>query len=147
MEILLNNLKPAAGSRHKYKRMGRGNASGKGTTAGKGTKGQRARQGGRKGLRQIGMKRTIQSTPKLGGFASIQKKSVDLPVSVLNIFNASDVVTVATLVKKGLVPRSAGSVKLVASAGKVNTKITVKGISVSAGAKSQIESAGGTILV
>lgn len=144
MAIELNNLKPAAGSRHKYKRLGRGNASGKGTTAGKGTKGQRARQGGRKGLRQIGMKRTVQSTPKLGGFASIAGKTAALPVSVLNKFNAGDSVTMSALVNKDLVARSISVVKLIAG-GKLTKKVIVKGLAVSSGAKKQIEGVGGTI--
>jgi large subunit ribosomal protein L15 len=42
----LSNLKPAAGSRKKKKRVGRGNASGMGTTSGRGSKGQKARSGG-----------------------------------------------------------------------------------------------------
>ena len=37
----LSNLKPAAGSRKKVKRVGRGNSSGMGTTCGRGHKGQK----------------------------------------------------------------------------------------------------------
>ena len=146
MSIELSNLHSAVGSRHKYKRMGRGNGSGKGTTAGKGTKGQRARQGGRKGLRQIGMKRTVQSTPKLGGFAALEKKAATLPVSILNKFNANDTVTVSVLVKAGLIPHAADSVKLVAG-GKLAKKINVRGISVSAEAKAKIEALGGAVVI
>ncbi len=146
MPIELNNLHAASGSRRTYKRMGRGNGSGKGTTAGKGTKGQRARQGGRKGLRQIGMKRTVQSTPKLGGFAALDRKSATLPVSVLNKFNANDTVTVSVLAKSGLIPHAAASVKLVAG-GKLSKKVNVRGIRVSAEAKSQIEAHGGAVVL
>ena len=146
MAIELSNLHSAHGSRHKYKRMGRGNGSGKGTTAGKGTKGQRARQGGRKGLRQIGMKRTVQSTPKLGGFAAITKKAATLPVSALNKFNAGDTVTVSVLAKAGLIPHAADSVKLV-DGGKLSKKVSVKGVAVSAEAKAKIEALGGAVVV
>lgn len=144
MAIELNNLKPAAGSRHKYKRMGRGNASGKGTTAGKGTKGQRARQGGRKGLRQLGQKWATQATPKLAGNPSIHAKDHSLSVSILNKFSAGDTITVATLVKSGLIPLSSHTVKLVDS-GKLTKKVNIKGIFVSAGARAKIEAIGGTI--
>ena len=41
----LNNLKPAAGSTHTSKRLGRGQGSGKGGTATRGTKGAQARAG------------------------------------------------------------------------------------------------------
>src|SRR5829696_155976 len=45
MAIGLNNLKPAAGSTHKKKRVGRGPGSGLGKTAGRGNKGQKSRSG------------------------------------------------------------------------------------------------------
>ena len=41
----LHNLKPAKGSTHKEKRLGRGEASGKGGTATKGNKGGQSRAG------------------------------------------------------------------------------------------------------
>ena len=43
--MALNNLKPACGSTHKTKRVGRGQASGYGKTAGRGQKGQKSRTG------------------------------------------------------------------------------------------------------
>jgi large subunit ribosomal protein L15 len=42
----LEDLRPALGSTHSKKRVGRGNGSGQGKTAGKGHKGQKARAGG-----------------------------------------------------------------------------------------------------
>src|SRR5574340_1119884 len=42
----LNNLKPAAGSKHAKRRVGRGIGSGLGKTAGRGHKGQTSRAGG-----------------------------------------------------------------------------------------------------
>jgi large subunit ribosomal protein L15 len=146
MAIELNNLKPARGSRHKFKRFGRGNASGRGTTAGKGTKGQRARQGGRKGLRQLGMKFMTQSTPKLRGFAAIAKKTTTVKMSALNEFPAGAIVTVSSLIKAGLIPGHAKNVKIV-DGGKLSKKIIVKGINVSSGAKAKIESLGGSFAV
>ncbi len=145
MPIQLHNIKPAPGSRRKYKRVGRGNASGKGTTAGRGTKGQRARQGGRKGLRKLGQKWATQSTPKLAGFASIYKKSAALRVSVLNHFADGATITVSTMKKRGFVPFAVEDVKLV-DGGKVGKKLTVKGIAVSAEAKKKIEAVGGSVV-
>ena len=43
----LNDLSPAAGSKHSKKRVGRGMGSGLGKTAGRGHKGQKSRSGGR----------------------------------------------------------------------------------------------------
>lgn len=141
----LSKLRPAAGSRRKYKRMGRGNASGKGTTAGKGTKGQRARQGGRKGLRQLGQKWATQATPKLAGFPSIHKKAAALRSSVLNRFASGDTITVSTLIRAGLIPQSTESVKII-DGGKLSKKITLRGIAVSASVKNQLESIGGSVI-
>ncbi|MEN9783130.1 MAG: hypothetical protein RJA24_473, partial [Pseudomonadota bacterium] len=42
----LNKIKPADGSKHSKKRVGRGIGSGTGKTAGRGNKGQKARAGG-----------------------------------------------------------------------------------------------------
>jgi large subunit ribosomal protein L15 len=42
----LNNLKPADGSKHAKRRVGRGIGSGLGKTAGRGHKGQKSRSGG-----------------------------------------------------------------------------------------------------
>ena len=44
-EIGLHNLKPAPGSRHRRKRVGRGEGSGVGKTSGRGQKGAGARSG------------------------------------------------------------------------------------------------------
>jgi large subunit ribosomal protein L15 len=144
MAIELSNLKPAPGSRRKYKRVGRGNASGKGTTAGRGTKGQRARQGGRKGLRQLGQKWATQATPKLAGFKAVHAKAVALSSSALNKFSSGDTITVSTLVKTGLVPGWAKSVKIV-DGGKITKKVSLRGIAASAGIKKQLEAAGGSV--
>ena len=45
MALSLNNLRPAKGSTHKKKRLGRGPGSGLGKTAGRGEKGQKSRSG------------------------------------------------------------------------------------------------------
>jgi len=45
MAISLNNVRPAKGSTHKKKRVGRGPGSGLGKTAGRGEKGQKSRSG------------------------------------------------------------------------------------------------------
>src|SRR5919201_6504576 len=47
-EIGLHNLKPAEGSRHRRKRIGRGEGSGFGKTSGRGQKGAGARSGSKK---------------------------------------------------------------------------------------------------
>jgi large subunit ribosomal protein L15 len=79
---MLHLLKPAPGSRHRRKRVGRGSSAGGGTTAGRGTKGQQARAG--KGKRygfEGGQTPLLQRQPKLGGFRN--PKRIDY--EILNI--------------------------------------------------------------
>ncbi len=63
----LHNLKPAAGSVHKEKRLGRGEASGKGGTSTKGNKGQQSRTGyQRKNAHEGGQMPLQRRVPKRG---------------------------------------------------------------------------------
>jgi len=144
MAIELSKLRPASGSRRRYKRVGRGNASGKGTTAGRGTKGQRARQGGRKGLRQLGQKWATQATPKLAGAASIHPKAATVTLSALNEFATGKTIDFTSLVEAGFASRAAGAAKIV-DGGKLTKKILIHGLKVSVGARKKIEALGGTI--
>lgn len=81
--LTINNLKPAVGSKHCPKKVGRGNASGHGTYSCRGGKGQTARSGGGRGLKLRGFKALMQSTPKLGGFRSLNLKPATIALSVL----------------------------------------------------------------
>ncbi len=74
MAIGLNNLKPAAGSTHKKKRVGRGPGSGLGKTAGRGNKGQKSRSGysGKVGFE--GGQMPLQRRLPKRGFTNIFKK-------------------------------------------------------------------------
>ena len=70
----LHELRPAEGSRHTKKRIGRGTGSGNGKTAGKGHKGQNARSGG--GVRlgfEGGQTPLYRRLPKRG-FTNIKRK-------------------------------------------------------------------------
>jgi large subunit ribosomal protein L15 len=63
----LHNLKPATGSTHKQKRLGRGEASGKGGTATRGNKGGQSRAGyQRKNTFEGGQMPIQRRLPKLG---------------------------------------------------------------------------------
>src|SRR5678816_4800189 len=63
----LHNLKPAEGSVHKQKRLGRGEASGKGGTSTKGTKGGQSRAGYKSKMAHEGGQMPIQRRiPKRG---------------------------------------------------------------------------------
>ena len=68
----LKDLKPAEGSIHSRKRVGRGPASGTGRTSGRGMNGQKSRAGGGKGVGfEGGQTPLARRLPKLPGFKNI----------------------------------------------------------------------------
>lgn len=144
MSFTLSNLKPAFGSRTRTRRIGRGPGSGRGTTAGKGTKGQRARSGGRKGLKRIGLKRIMARVPKHRGFTAVYKKPQAVNVGVLNARLEGGVITPRRLEEERLVHTARFGVKIVGD-GELTKAFTVQGCAVSASAKEKIEKAGGKI--
>ncbi|MFA5413320.1 MAG: 50S ribosomal protein L15 [Patescibacteria group bacterium] len=145
MALTLHTIKPFAGSKKKVKRVGRGLGS-TGTYSGRGQKGQKARSGGKKGLKLLGMRRIIMSTPKLGGFKSPYPKMVAVNIKDLEKkFNDGERVTPKTLLEKGLVGKIGVEVKILGS-GEMKKKLTIAGCAVSASAKEKIEKAGGKII-
>jgi len=143
--LKLNSLKPAQGAKTATRRLGRGPGSGRGKTAGKGTKGQKARTGGRNKLRLMGMKMIIRRIPKLRGFKSQHAKAEVITLRDLTAaFPQGGIVNRGALVKQGLLSVMTADVKVVGSQ-ELTRKLTLKGLSVSAGAKAAIEKAGGTV--
>lgn len=139
MTVNLSNLKPAAGSRRKAKEIGRGGK--RGTYSGKGMKGQKSRSGV-SGLKALGMKQMMLSTPKLRGFKSIKPKLPIINLSDLNVFDADSIVDYKKMVQKGILDKRYKSVKVLGQ-GKLEKKLVVIADSFSASAKSAIEALGG----
>ncbi len=141
-----HTLTPKPGSRMKSFDVGRGTSSGLGKTAGRGYKGQRARSGGRHKLAFKGSKALIQSLPKLRGFKSMSGKPVTVTVSQLQKeFADGTVITAEALRTAGFVRGHANhTVKIVGNT-KVEKKFTLQGVAVTAGARTAIEAAGGTV--
>lgn len=141
----MHTLKPAKGSKGHSKRVGRGNASGKGTYSARGVKGQKSRTGGRGGLKAMGLRRIVLSTPKRRGFRSLNPRAVIINMDELGAkVKDGDIINVSRLVALGFIPRVDTKVKLLA--GKVFTKkITVQGVLVSESARKMILDAGGII--
>jgi large subunit ribosomal protein L15 len=77
----LHNLKPAAGSTHKEKRIGRGEASGKGGTSTKGNKGGQSRAGYKSKMAHEGGQMPIQRRIPKRGF----KNQNRIDYKVLNL--------------------------------------------------------------
>jgi large subunit ribosomal protein L15 len=143
--LKLHNLKPKKGSKSVSRRIGRGPGSGRGKTAGKGGKGQKARTGGRKGLRALGMKMIIRRIPKLRGFKSHHAKDETLTLQELQTaFPQGGIVTRAELSKRGVISGARATIKVVGNM-ELGRKLTLKGLKVSSGAKAAIEKAGGSV--
>ncbi|MBI4133314.1 50S ribosomal protein L15, partial [Candidatus Uhrbacteria bacterium] len=138
MSLALHTLKPGRGSTRRPKRIGRGNASGHGTYSTRGQKGQRSRSGGRKGLRALGMRRLILSTPKARGFKSAAPPSCVVNLSDLDRVVASgDVVTRERLVASGLIAKGEQQLKILGD-GAFTKAVTIRGIPVSGSAREKI---------
>lgn len=142
--MYLNTLQPAPGSKTKSKRLGRGIGSGKGKTCGKGHKGQKARAGGYHKVGFEGGQMPIQRRLPKSGFRSkhtLYRQEIYL--SDLNKLS-EDVIDLITLVENGLIRANTKEVKVIGS-GVIERAITLKGISVTAGAKKLIEAAKGKV--
>lgn len=137
----LNELKPAAGSRSKRLRKGRGLSSGHGFTSGRGTQGQKAHGKTRLGF-EGGQMPLYRQIPKRG-FTNINRKEYAIVnLASLNKFDDGTEVTPQLLMESGLVKNLKSGIKILGS-GKLEKKLTVKANKFSASAVSAIEAAGG----
>ena len=140
----LNSIKPASGSKHAKRRVGRGIGSGLGKTAGRGHKGQKSRAGGYHKVGFEGGQMPLQRRLPKRGFKSLTLKySVEINLSDLQGL-AGEEIDVSTLKAVGLVPQLAKSVKVILS-GAIERKVTLKGVNATKGAKAAIEAAGGSV--
>jgi large subunit ribosomal protein L15 len=140
----LNTLKPSKGSKSSPKRVGRGMSSGLGKTSGRGHKGQHARSGGYHKTGFEGGQMPLQRRLPKVGFSSRQARfSAEVRLHELVLVKA-DVVDAEALKKAGVVPARAEKIKVIAS-GEIDKAVTLKGISVTPGARAAIEAAGGKI--
>src|SRR5204862_5490265 len=143
--ITLSSLRRPPGSHRARIRKGRGPGSGIGKTAGRGGKGQTARQGGkvRPGF-EGGQMPLIRRIPKRGFTNPFKQAAQVVNVRHLGQLAEGVEVTPDTLFGAGLVRRPDRPIKLLGM-GDVQRKFSVKGVTVSASARSKIEQAGGTI--
>jgi len=143
--LALHDLKPPKGSHRGRIRKGRGPGSGIGKTAGRGGKGQTARTG--KKIRpgfEGGQMPLIRRIPKRGFTNPFKQDAQVVNVRHLSLLAEGVEVTPETLFGAGLVRRPDHPIKLLGT-GDVARKFLVKGVAVSASAKTKIEQAGGTI--
>ena len=145
MAIGLNNLRPAEGSTHKKKRVGRGPGSGLGKTAGRGTKGQKSRSGysGKTGFE--GGQMPLQRRLPKRGFTNIFKKEW-IEVSLASLersFEAGDDVTPELMHARGVIAKGKGGVVVLGS-GDITKALRVSAHRFTKSAREKIEAAGGT---
>ena len=143
----LHNLRPAVGSTHKEKRIGRGEASGKGGTSTKGNKGGQSRTGYKIKMAHEGGQMPIQRRLPKRGFKNINR----IEYKVFNLGQIDQLIEKYGLTEfnpeslyiNNLINRT-DRVKVLGN-GELKTIIPFKVNAVTQKAKSAIEAAGGTI--
>jgi len=142
----LNNLKPAAGSTHSRRRLGRGPGSGLGGTSTRGHKGAKARSGYKKKVGFEGGQMPLQRRLPKFGFKNINRveyqvvnlSSIQKLVDKMNL----EKITIEDMVAAGLVS-SKGLVKVLGN-GTLTAKIEVVANAFSKSAEEAIQNVGGT---
>ena len=141
----LEKLKPAAGSKFKKKRVGRGPGSGLGKTSGRGHKGAQSRSGYhfKRGF-EGGQMPLHRRVPKRGFTNIFRTEYAVVNVDrIAEVFDAGTVITPELLRQKGLVARNAEKVKVLAR-GDVAKALTIKAHKFSGKAAEKIAAAGGS---
>ena len=141
----LSNLKPAAGSKHSKKRVGRGHGTGQGTQAGRGHKGAQSRSGYhfKRGF-EGGQMPLHRRVPKRGFHNPFRTE-----YSVVNLdtlaerFDAGTVVTPELLRERGVIHGGSNKIKVLAR-GDFAKMLTVRAHKFSGKAAEKIAAAGGT---
>ncbi|NCP86423.1 MAG: 50S ribosomal protein L15 [Anaerolineae bacterium CG_4_9_14_3_um_filter_57_17] len=145
----LHDLSPNPGSKQNRKRVGRGISAGQGKTAGRGTKGEGSRSGqGGHIYRQGGNLPFYRRLPFMRGegfspINTVEYNEVNLD-QVVAVFKADAVITPEALAGARLLRDSRNPVVLLGR-GEVTFPLNVRVQRVSAGAKSKIEAAGGSV--
>ena len=140
----LNGLKPAEGSKHARKRVGRGIGSGLGKTAGRGHKGQKSRAGGFHKVGFEGGQMPLQRRLPKRGFASrTARYNAEVRLYQIQAMKA-EVIDLDALKAENIVGHDAKKVKVI-NTGDLERAVTVKGLGVTKGAQATIEAAGGKV--
>lgn len=143
----LHNLKPAEGSTHSRRRIGRGAGSGLGGTSTRGHKGAKARSGYKKKIGFEGGQMPLQRRVPKSGFKNINRveyKAINLGVlqELAEAKNLSTI-TVETLIEAGFISKKQ-LVKILGE-GKLTSKLDVTANAFSKSAEEAITALGGTV--
>jgi large subunit ribosomal protein L15 len=142
----LSSLKPAKGSTHNSKRVGRGQGSGKGGTSTRGHNGAQSRSGYSRKIGFEGGQMPLQIRIPKRGFKNVNRKEY----AVLNLamiqhyaekFNVKEIDL--AFLKENNIIKNSEIVKVLAN-GELTSKVKVSAHAISATAQAQIEQAGGS---
>ncbi|SFJ00251.1 LSU ribosomal protein L15P [Kaistella treverensis] len=141
----LNNIRPAAGSTHSTKRIGRGQGSGKGGTAGKGHNGQQARAGYSQKIGFEGGQMPLQRRLPKFGFNNINRKEYrGINIDTLQILADTKNITEITqevLVENGLAKKN--EIVKIMGRGELKSGVSVSAHKFTKSAEEAISKAGG----
>lgn len=144
----LNQLKPATGSTHHDKRIGRGTGSGHGGTSTRGHKGAKSRSGYSKKIGFEGGQMPLQRRVPKFGFKNINRKEYkSINIEVLQSLaekNGWSVIAPENLSEAGLISKN-DLVKILGK-GAITVKLEVKAHAFSKTAQAAIEAAQGTVV-
>ena len=146
MAISLNTIKPAQGSTHKKKRVGRGPGSGLGKTAGRGEKGQKSRSGYSAKIGFEGGQMPLHRRLPKRGFTNLFKKRW-LEISLASLeehFEADSEITPEVLHERGLIKKAKYDVVVLGN-GEVSKPLRVSAHRFTKSAREKIEKAGGAV--
>ncbi len=143
----LNNLKPAKGSTHHDKRVGRGAGSGLGGYSTRGNKGAKSRSGYKRKLGFEGGQMPLQRRVPKFGFTNLKRveyKAINLStLEELAAKKSLSEITVDTLVEAGFVS-SKDRVKILGD-GSLTRALSVKAHAFSKSAEAAVTAAGGSV--
>ena len=147
MAISLNSLRPAKGSTHKKKRVGRGPGSGWGKTAARGEKGQKSRSGySRKIGFEGGQMPLHRRLPKRGFTNIFKKKWLEVSLAALEShFAANDEINPEVLHTRGLIKKAKHDV-VVLGTGELSKPLKISAHRFTKSAREKIEKAGGAVV-
>ena len=140
----LNQIQPAAGSKHSKRRVGRGIGCGLGKTCGRGHKGQKSRSGGFHKVGFEGGQMPLQRRLPKRGFVSLTRNDM-AQVRLSDLENMPvDAIDLLALKQAGVVPAIALGAKVIL-AGEIKRAVKLQGLLLTKGARAAVEAAGGSI--
>ena len=141
----LNNIRPAAGSTHSTKRIGRGQGSGKGGTAGKGHNGQQARAGYSQKIGFEGGQMPLQRRLPKFGFTNVNRKEYRaINIDIIQVLADTKNITEFTqevLVQNGLAKKN--EIVKILGRGELKSGVSISAHKFTKSAEEAIAKAGG----